>query len=85
MGDTLSNYFHRYKYYLELIAYLKIYLSNLDDPYELDMFIIVANHCFKFRRRSDEERHPKYNNSRQKYYRVHIMITLTPFEDDILK
>ena len=59
VGDPLSKYFHRYKYYLELRAYLKNYSATLYYPDELDTFILGVNNCFKFSRRSHEKRHSK--------------------------
>ena len=44
--DTLSKYFHRYKNYLELIAYLDNYSATLDDIDELDTFILGSTQWF---------------------------------------
>ena len=80
-GDLLSKYFHRYKYYLELISYLNNYSATIGDQDELNTFILGANQCFEFSRRSHEEIHSNYKKKRQKYSQGHIFTTLTTFED----
>ena len=81
VGNTIYKYFHRYKYYLELIAYL----NNDYDPDEFYTFILVYNHWFEFRRRSHEELHSKDNKKRHKFYQGKILTTLITFKYDILK
>ena len=53
-GYQISKYLHRYKYYLELRAYLKNDSATLYDTDKLDTLMLGANHFFKFRRRSHE-------------------------------
>ena len=79
--DTLSKYFHRYKDYLELISYLNNYSATIGDQDELNTFILGANQCFEFSRRSHEEIHSNYKKKRHKYSQGHIFTTLTTFED----
>ena len=59
VGYTISKYLHGYKDYLENTSSLKNDYETLDDPYVLDKFMLVANHCFEFRIWSPEERHSK--------------------------
>ena len=49
VGNPLSKYFHRYKDYLELRVYLKNDSATINDPDELDTFILLSNQCFEFR------------------------------------
>ena len=67
--DPLSKYFHRYKDYLELRAYLNNDSSNINDPDEFDTFMIGADHCFNFRILSHEDRHSRDKKKRHKYPR----------------
>ena len=39
----LSNYLHRYKYYLEMIAYLKNDFATIDDSEKLDTLMLGSN------------------------------------------
>ena len=64
--DPLSKYFHRYKDYLELKAYLNNYSATLNDPDELDTFMVGSNHYFELSRWSHEEKHSKDNKKRHK-------------------
>ena len=85
VGYLISNYFYRYKYYLELIAYINNDSATLGDPYEFDAFMLGANHCFDFSIHSHKYCQSKDNKKRHKYSQGQILTTLTTFEDDILK
>ena len=66
-------------------AYLKNGSDTLNDPDELDTFMLGSNHFFEFRVWYRKEHHSKNKNKRHKYPQGQILITLTTFEDDILK
>ena len=85
VGDLISKYFHRYKDYLELRAYLNNDSTTLYDTHELDTFMLESNHCFESRKQSHEELHYKDNKKKNKYPQGQILPTLTTFEYKIQK
>ena len=59
VGNPLSKYFYRYKYYVETRAYFNNDSDNLYDPDELDTFLLGSSHFFDFSIMSHLERSSK--------------------------
>ena len=75
----------KYKDDLELRAHLKNDSATIDDPDELDKFMLISNYCFKFSIWYHEEIQSKDNKKRNKYTRGQILTNLTTLEYEIQK
>ena len=79
-GESLDSYHTRYLDFLDHRAFLTDNVNDLNNTYELDLFIFGTTHYEELRKLTSLERVSKDPEDKRKYKKEHVLKTLRAYE-----